>query len=189
MVNHINKYADAQAIQAALDAGTLANPYVAMTSAGTIDYNTLSPTPPAPSTMGTWSDDGQGVYTFQITETDGQYWGDPINIGTLDGIYYQSSLIDMDVLLYGNGETDDFWIVKFHNEDLSEDTGENMFTKGVPDNWGAEDIMTDPDQSNAIVFVNWDGVDTFVFQKNPEGAGQQLSMTTIDPPYPEVSGE
>lgn len=46
MINHIGKYNDAQAIQDALDAGTLANPYVAMTSAGTIDYNSLQPTPP-----------------------------------------------------------------------------------------------------------------------------------------------
>ena len=44
-INHINKYADAQAIQDALDAGTLANPYVAMTSAGTLDWNSLAPTP------------------------------------------------------------------------------------------------------------------------------------------------
>ena len=44
-INHINKFTDAQAIQDALDAGTLANPYVAMTSAGTLDWNSLAPTP------------------------------------------------------------------------------------------------------------------------------------------------
>ena len=187
MVNHINKYADAQAIQDALDARMLANPYVAMTSAGTIDYNSLQPTPPAPSTMGVWSDDGQGVYTFQITETDGQYWGNPINIGTLDGVYFQGMLMDMDVLLYGNGETDDFWIVKFHNEDLSDDPGENMFSKGISDTWYQEGVLTEPDSSNAYLQVYWDGVDTFVFQRYTDGSGPAISMTTIDPPYP--SGE
>ena len=68
-INHINKYADAQAIQDALDAGTLANPYVAMTSAGTLDYNTLSPTPPAPQV---YVQDTDGN-TYYPTENEGEY--------------------------------------------------------------------------------------------------------------------
>lgn len=44
-ISHINKFTDAQAIQDALNAGTLKNPYVAMTPVGVLDYNTLEPTP------------------------------------------------------------------------------------------------------------------------------------------------
>lgn len=66
-INHINKYADAQAIQDALDAGTLANPYVAMTSAGTLDYNTLEPTPPAPVV------ETRIKNTYRVTEEEWEY--------------------------------------------------------------------------------------------------------------------
>ena len=181
MINHIGKYNDAQAIQDALDAGMVANPYVAMTSAGTIDYNTLSPTPPAPSTMGVWSDDGQGVYTFQITETGTTYWGTQVKIGELLGVYSDGNYGNLDVMLnYNQGS--DSWHMVFYAEEAS-NTPEYDFEPGVSYIWESG-VMTDPDQSNAIVFVNWDGVDTFVFQRNPEGSGPSISMTTIDPPYP-----
>ena len=65
MVNHINKYASAQAIQDALDNGTLANPYVAMTSAGTLDYNTLEPTPHI------YVQDSSGNYYYPQEVTEG----------------------------------------------------------------------------------------------------------------------
>ncbi len=49
MARYINKYADATAIQSAIDGNELSKPYVAYDeSAGTIDWNTKSPTPPAP---------------------------------------------------------------------------------------------------------------------------------------------
>ena len=181
MINHIGKYNDAQAIQDALDAGTLANPYVAMTSAGTIDYNTLSPTPPAPSTMGVWTEPQQNTHVFQITETGTTYWATEVKIGELLGVYSDGNYGDLDVMLdYSQGSGT--WHMVFYAEEAST-IPEYDFEPGVSYIWESG-VMTDPDQSNAIVFVNWDGVDTFVFQKNPEGAGQQLSMTTINPPYP-----
>jgi len=182
MVNHINKYADAQAIQDALDAGTLANPYVAMTSAGTLDYNSLQPTPPAPSTMGTWSDDGQGVYTFQITETDTTYWENPVNIGSLDGVYYQLALMDMDVVISWD-PVNCWWHMELQNANLSDYPGYE-FLVGAADTWYQESVMTEPDGSSASLEVDWDGVDTFVFQRNSSVSGPALQMTTIDPPYP-----
>ena len=180
-ISHINKYADAQAIQDALDAGTLANPYVAMTSAGTIDYNSLQPTPPAPSTMGVWTEPQQNTHAFQITETDTTYWETEVKIGELLGVYSDGNYGNLDVMLnYNQGSGT--WHMVLYAEEAS-NTPEYDFPEEVSDVWESG-AMTDPDQSNAIVFVNWDGVDTFVFQRYADGAGQQLSMTTIDPPYP-----
>lgn len=79
-INHINKYADSAAIQAALDEGTLVNPYVAMTSSGTLDFNSLSPSP-VPS-KGVWilTSDGdliEGVYiSGQSVQYDLYEFGD-----------------------------------------------------------------------------------------------------------------
>ena len=59
--NHINKFVDAAAIQAAIDNGDLVKPYVALdASAGTIDYNTRSVTPPSPSPSESESGSGSG---------------------------------------------------------------------------------------------------------------------------------
>lgn len=178
MINHLGKYNDAQAIQDALDAWTLSNPYVAMTSAGTIDYNSLQPTPPAPATMGTWSNDGQGVYTFQITETDTTYWGTQVKIGELLGVYSNGNYGDLDVMLdYAQGSGT--WHMVFYAEEAS-DTPEYDFEEGVPYAWESG-AMTDPDDSDAIIVVDWDGTETFMFQTR---VLHPLSMTTIDPPYP-----
>ena len=94
MVNHINKYASAQAIQDALNAGTLANPYVAMTSAGTLDYNTLEPTPPiyVQDSSGNKyfpTEVNPGVFNFNFTMDVLDMWtlydGGSIAVGTFDG--------------------------------------------------------------------------------------------------------
>lgn len=82
-INHINKYDDAQAIQDALDAGTLANPYVAMTSAGTIDYNSLEPTPPAP-VIYVLDSEGNYYYPQEVTEGNEVYYQFEFTIDAAD---------------------------------------------------------------------------------------------------------
>lgn len=186
MINHIGKYNDAQAIQDALDAGTLANPYVAMTSAGTLDYNTLSPTPPAPSTMGVWTyNESGGYYTFKINGVNpeatmpyqdiGQYWADQY-IGTLEGVYYQDSVIDLEIKLSyeTNGEN---WNMTFWNSELSE-FPIGFFEFGVPYIWESG-VMTDPEESNSTICPEWDGVDTFTIPIAPG------FLSPYNPPYPE----
>jgi hypothetical protein len=64
--NHINKYDNSAAIQAALDAGTLVNPYVAMTSAGTLDFNSLQPTPPVPPVPPTPPTPAETPLSFEV---------------------------------------------------------------------------------------------------------------------------
>ena len=130
--------------------------------------------------MGVWSDDGQGVYTFQITETDHAYWENPTNIGSLDGVYFQSETpMDMDVAIY----YDMPWTVQLSGEGLSENPA-GFFTEGIPDTSIWESVLTDPNESSASLEVSWDGVDTFVFRRNSSASGPALQMTTIDPPYP-----
>ena len=186
-INHINKYDDAQAIQDALDAGTLANPYVAMTSAGTIDYNSLQPTPPAPSTMGVWSDDGQGTYTFQITETDPTYWEQPAKIGVLNDVYMDGNQDSPDVMFSYNSLSE-AWHMECASE-IASSPAEHDFIDNVSDIWYAEGVDTDPNESTAYLEVSWDGADTFIFQRVESGSGPAISITTINPPYPEESGE
>ena len=178
-MKHFGIYTTGADVQSAVDAGSLLKPYVAKVGDG-LDYNTLSPTPPAPSTMGVWSDDGQGVYTFQITETGATYWENHVNIGSLDGVYFQGEdPMDMDVAIY----YDMSWTVELSGEGLS-DNPSQAFADGTPDTWLQESVMTDPNESSAYLEVSWDGVDTFVFQRNQNGSGPALEMTTIDPPYP-----
>ena len=178
-MNYINKYEDSQAIQDALDAGTLANPYVALNEdTGELDYNTLEPNP-AVETMGVWSDDGEGTYTFQITETDTTYWETEVKIGELLGVYSDGNYGNLDVMLnYNQGS--DSWHMVFYAEEAS-NTPESDFEEGVPYAWESG-AMTDPDDSDAVIMVDWDGTDTFIFQT---GDLNPISMTTIDPEYPE----
>lgn len=184
MINHLGKYNDAQAIQDALDAGTLANPYVAMTSAGTIDYNSLQPTPPAPAGIGVWTyNESGGYYTFKINGVNpeatmpyqdiDQYWSDQY-IGTLEGVYCQGV---MDLVIKLNYNTNDrTWNMMFNNEELSE-IPVGSFEFGVPYIWESG-VMTDPDESNSTICPDWDGVDTFTIPIAPG------FLSPYNPPYP-----
>ena len=167
MVNHINKYASAQAIQDALDNGTLANPYVAMTTAGTLDYNTLEPTP-AVETMGTWT--GK---SFQITETDTTYWGQPVKIGVLNDVYMDGNQDSPDVMLSFSAL--DEWHMEFASN-MASNPVEHDFSELDP-TWSTG-VMTEPDESNSEINVEFDGVDTFTFTI-ADGF-----LTPINPEYP-----
>lgn len=167
MVNHINKYASAQAIQDALNEGTLANPYVAMTSAGTLDYNTLEPTP-AVETMGTWT--GKSL---QITETDTTYWGQPVKIGVLNDVYMDSNQDSPDVMLSFSAL--DEWHMEFASN-VASNPVEHNFDELEP-TWSTG-VMTEPDESNSEINVEFDGVDTFTFTI-ADGF-----LTPINPEYP-----
>ncbi len=168
-INHINKYASAQEIQDALDNGTLANPYVAMTTAGTLDYNTLEPTPPAPTTMGTWT--GK---SFQVTETDTTYWGQPVKIGVLNDVYMDGNQDSPNVML-SYTIMDDTWHMEFASEHAST-PAEHDFNDIDPF-WNSG-VMTDPDESVSSIDVAYDGTDTFTFTI-ADGF-----LTPINPEYP-----
>lgn len=168
-INHINKYDDAQAIQDALDNGTLANPYVAMTSAGTIDYNSLEPTPPAPTTMGTWT--GK---SFKITETGTTYWEPGVKIGVLNDVYMDGNQDSPDVML-SYTIVDDTWHMEFASQHASTPV-EHNFSEMDP-SWNSG-VMTDPAETSTSIDVAYDGTDTFTFTI-ADGF-----LTTIDPEYP-----
>lgn len=171
-ISHINKYASSQAIQDALDAGTLANPYVAMTTAGTpaLDYNTLEPTPPAPTTMGTWT--GK---SFQITETGTTYWGQPVKIGVLNDVYMDGNQDSPDVTLIYNSAYDE-WHMEFYSE-IASNTPSYDFPSDVEGSWSTG-VMTDPNESNSEIVVVYDGANNFTFTI-ADGF-----LTTINPEYP-----
>ena len=182
-INHINKYEDSQAIQDALDAGTLVNPYVAMTSAGTLDFNTLEPTPPAPSTMGYWTI-GSGTeddpHIFTLTElSDLSLWGDaeytPTQIGTAINVYEAYSP-DETIL--------DLWLYYDENQGcLLLDTSLDAypFEIGVASQQSTT-IMTSPNTSTDYVVFDWDGDGTIkLYAYNSE---YPLTIEGINPPYP-----
>ena len=184
MVNHINKYASAQAIQDALDNGTLANPYVAMTSAGTLDYNTLEPTPPAPSTMGYWEHDTQtGDYVFHITELDTDYWTYWAEIGEVTNAYYQSEVAqDLGIVLrYVSAE--DYWEIHIGEDAGGSDAWSCTFSEGEASIIDSE-VQVGTASDDAIV-ISFNGTDQFVFCVGG-AASETLTINTINPPYPEA---
>lgn len=174
-INHIGIYGDAAAIQAALNEGSLANPYVAVKDdTGEVDYNTL--TPEEPCYLGEWSDNGAGTYTFQILESGDTAWNNAVNIGTLNGVYSDGNHDDLDIKFnYNQGSGT--WHMVFFSE-IASNTPEYDFEEGVTDAWESG-VMTDPNDSDAVISVDWDGTDTFVF--NTSGDLHPLSMTTINP--------
>lgn len=187
-INHINKYDNSAAIQAALDAGTLANPYVAMDSAGTLDFNSLQPTPPPdPIIIGTWSED---TNSFTITEDDYQtYWVNPVYIGKFNGVYYvegeeQSEIqpINMDLYLYYDGFALNFTL-RDENDPTRFDTPSGSFELDqIAIRTPFEHTYTDPEGINPV-FINWDnGVRGFSFLSR-----NTLSVTKHNPEYPQES--
>lgn len=176
-MKHIGIFSTSGDVQTAIYNGTLLNPYVAEVS-GALDYNTVEP---APATMGTWSDDGQGVYTFQITETGDTYWEQPVKIGVLNDVYMDGNQDSPDVML--SFSILDKWHIELASN-IASSPVEHDFTDSVSDIWLEEGVVTDPNESSASLEVSWDGVDTFVFQRNSSASGPALSMTTINPDYP-----
>ena len=175
------KAADASELQAAIEGGELVSPYVALNQdTGEIFYDNFVPDEPEVQTMGYWSDDGEGNYTFQITETDTTYWETDVKIGELLGVYSDGNYGNLDVMLNYNQDSDS-WHMVFYAEEASNNP-ESDFEEGVPYAWESG-AMTDPDDSDAVISVDWDGVDTFTF--TTAGDVHPISMTTIDPEYPE----
>lgn len=159
-------------IQDALNAGRLENPYVALVNTD-LDYNSLSPEEEC--YIGEWSDDGEGTYTFQVLDTGDTAWNNDVNIGTLEGVYSDGNHEDLDVLLnYDQGSGS--WHMVFFSEKASS-TPETNFEEGVPDAWESG-AMTDPDDSDAVIMVDWNGTDTFDFKT---GDLHPITMTTINP--------
>lgn len=178
-MKYFGKYATSGDVQTALDASALTNPYVALVGTGnTLDYNSLSPTPPAPATMGYWTQgDGTGnnPYVFHITELEETYWGtyeSKIYIGEFEGdggdsypIYIYNVEVDGDwhVVI---GEGSEPWDISFiEGESQIEYTG----------------ILTSGD-SNSEVEVGWDGDFNFSFYNSEQVS--TLVITTHDPEYP-----
>lgn len=172
-VNHIAKLASTEEIQDALNNGTLAQPYVVLASGGTLYYNEV--TTPAPQTMGVWSDDGEGTYTFKINDTDYTNWSNEVNIGTLVDVFYERDA-DMNIKL--SAPSSGSWHLEFYDPEVTLNPSYD-FTVGVPETWENMGVMVDSSDSHSGVVVSWDGVDTFTFSDGSQDA--TLEITTIDP--------
>ena len=161
-------------IQDALNAGRLENPYVALVN-NNLDYNSMEPEEPC--VLGEWSDDGQGHYTFQILDTGDTAWMNGVSIAQLFGLYPNGDgPYDMDVrLTLTTGEPNN-WTMEFHVDEQS-DMPFKDFYEGEAELWNSG-AMTDPNESNSSVDVNWDGVDTFTF------SAADLNINTINPECP-----
>lgn len=171
-MRHFGIYANSGDVQTALNEETLVNPYVALVS-GALDYDTAEPE--APCYLGEWSDDGEGNYTFQILDTGATAWENGVDIGTLIGVYFEDTQTDMNVkLTYMGG----MFKLELSAEGGS-DTPTYEFYEDSPDGWVCYVVAADPDDSDAILMVDWDGTNSFMF--NTMSADNPLSMTTINP--------
>lgn len=192
-LNHIGKFANATAIQDALDAGTLANPYVAMTTAGTLDFNSLQPTPPAPTTMGYWTS-GAGTeaspYVFHITETDfDTSWLTEVYIGQMDNVIIEGAPANAQIYL--SGGYDMFVDNYLFNVRIT--------AQGMSDDWNGEfedfhmtsyccgvnnpSVMAGSGSNDTVAIIGDFTNHNYTFSFYGESA--PISMTTVDPPYPE----
>lgn len=156
--------------------------YDALVSGGTVDENTfyLIVAEPQPQSLGVWSDDGNGTYTFQMLDTDPASWSIHKQIGQLLGVIWtdsgSSDPIDMNVYLH---ESDGSWeIVAIYTEGHSSDEPHYDFTDGTQDEWDTG-IHTSETSSDSNILVSWDGTDTFTFYSGD--SDYPLSMNTIDP--------
>lgn len=167
---HFAVATSAQLVQDALNNETMGNPYVAIVN-GDLDYNSLEP---EECYIGEWSDDGEGEYTFHITDAKSSLWTQ-VKIGELLGVYSQGNHNDLDVILTYDQDAGT-WHMELFSE-IASDTPEYDFEQDGPYVWET-DAMTDPNDSDAVIRVSWDGTDTFVFFTASDP--YPLSMTTIN---------
>lgn len=173
MIEHFGIYANSGDVQTALNEETLVNPYVAKVS-GALDYDTQQP-----CHLGEWSDNGQGTYTFHINNTGDTAWTNGVNIGQLMGVYFNGGQLDMNVRLVSPLSEPNYWTLTFEGAGDPSESPNNQFNEGSPDSW-TSDVMSEASYSNSTITVNWDGVDTFVFECLADDA-PDLSMNTINP--------
>ena len=182
-INHIGKYTDSQAVADALEAGTLASPYVVQIDGSNYYDNYPEPEPEPEPTMGYWSDDGEGNYTFQITETDTSYWEDnPTYIGQLASVIFHGSSTDMNITLEYSSLYEG-WLLRF--EDLggeSEKPEHTFYSDEEPQTWDDTGVQVAEGDSDAYVIVEWDGSGSFTFYSG--SSAHPLSISTYDPEYP-----
>lgn len=158
--------------------------YDALVSGGTVDENTFylivaEQPQPQPQSLGVWSDDGNGTYTFQMLDTDPASWDSATQIGQLLGIswpYASSDPIDMNVYLSDyNGSWE---IAILVTEGRVSDPPLYYFADGTQDEWDTG-LRTSEVSSESNIKVSWDGTDTFTFYSGD--SDYPLSMNTIDP--------
>lgn len=178
--NHINKFVNAAAIQAAIDNGDLVKPYVALdASAGTIDYNTRSVTPPP---MGEWSIDSDGHYVFTLLETTYGYWANDTTIGYLNNVYVNSQLVpSLEITLSYDSDDMEEWFLCPHGVP---GCTEEPFTQMIPISFSSGKISTNLESSDATVKVIGSAGNRS-FSLYSADSNHPLTMTTVNPPYPE----
>ena len=202
------KAADASELQAAIEGGELVSPYVALNQdTGEIFYDNFVPDEPDAcadweeggyesyedcrcqqygedcpevQTMGYWGDDGEGNYTFQITETDQSYWNDTY-IGTINSIEYAGQTDTAEIMLTPGADAGS-WDMKIHQENGSE-TIEETFFDAENYLWNDSGFMVDSGDSDSALQVYWDGYGTFTI--NSGSSVHPVSISTYDPEYPE----
>ena len=209
--NHIMKAADASELQAAIEGGELVSPYVALNQdTGEIFYDNFVPDEPDAcadweeggyesyedcrcqqygeycpevSTMGSWSDDGEGNYTFQITETDTSYWEDnPTYIGQLNSVRFHGDTTDMNITLEYSSLYEG-WLLRF--EDLggeSEKPEHTFYSDQEPETWDDTGVMSAAGDSDAYILVDWNGYETFAIYSG--SSAHPVSISTYNPEYP-----
>lgn len=129
--------------------------------------------------MGTWTDDGEGNYTFQITETNQSYWNETY-IGTINSIEYAGTTDAAEIVLTP-GADDGSWDMKIHQENGTE-TIVQTFEEGTSYTWNDSGFMVDSGDSDSTLQVYWDGSGSFTF--NSGSSAHPVSISTYDPIKP-----
>lgn len=153
-------------VQTAIAESSLTKPYVAIVS-GAVDYNTVS----APSNyMGTWSDNGEGTYTFHIDETLG-FQDNWVDIATAT-LYNSEDTEGSYTIKLKYDTTNQWWVMYFYPDDGRTHEFE------MSDTWGTS-LTVQTGVSDSDVQVEFDGDYTFAFYTS--SSDYPLTLTTINP--------
>lgn len=153
-------------VQTAIAESSLTKPYVAIVS-GAVDYNTVSV---SSNYMGTWSDNGEGTYTFHVDETFG-FLDNWVDIATAT-LYTSEETEGSYTIKLKYDANSQRWTMYFYPDD------ELTYEFEMSDSW-AVGLTVQAGVSDADVQVEFDGDYTFVFYTlSPD---YPLTLTTINP--------
>lgn len=166
-MRHFGIYSDSSELEQAYQNGDIINPYVALVS-GSLDYNGIQP---EPCYLGEWSDDGEGTYTFQITDT----WKNPLQIGVFRNVLFNGSGTRENVPVYLNYDPENYlWYLTIGDP---EDNPVQVELASRQDDYIYEVALEITSEVEVYLYYNWGG-------DIVEGGDGSLALYSVEPEYP-----
>lgn len=166
MIKHYGIFTNTNAIQQALNEGELENPYVAKYWQDSLDFNSMVPNIPL------WSWNGN---VLTILDPDPTEWASAKMIA--DNVYNEDDGGVGYSMYLQYDASEDAWEITMDNGNYNQ-----YFYPGADDEWntGIVQDITQIDE-RGILYVKWDGTDTFTFVDKFQGVEYEPDMAKINP--------